>query len=147
MGLIAIHELQHRTVFRTRWINDFFERLYAFISWSDYIWYQESHAIHHRATCHQEYDGEVLLPIRFSLSDDGEFGSVCWHGTLKQHGIASSWYGVMQTVVCRASGISTYYQNRIDAYELAIETWAQEYCLSVTSLLGHRFLSQQVIGS
>ena len=67
MGLIAIHELQHRTVFKTRWLNDFFERLYAFVSWSDYIWYQESHAIHHRATCHQEYDGEVLLPIRFSL--------------------------------------------------------------------------------
>ena len=67
MGLIAIHELQHRTVFKTRWLNDLFERLYAFISWSDYIWYQESHAIHHRATCHQEYDGEVLLPIRFSL--------------------------------------------------------------------------------
>ena len=67
MGLIAIHELQHRTVFKTRWLNDFFERVYAFISWSDYIWYQESHAIHHRATCHHEYDGEVLLPIRFSL--------------------------------------------------------------------------------
>ncbi len=67
MGLIAIHELQHRTVFKTRWLNDFFERFYAFISWSDYIWYQESHAIHHRATCHQEYDGEVLLPIRFSV--------------------------------------------------------------------------------
>ena len=67
MGLIAIHELQHRTVFKTRWLNDFFERVYAFISWSDYIWYQESHAIHHRATCHHKYDGEVLLPIRFSV--------------------------------------------------------------------------------
>ena len=42
MGLIAIHELQHRTVFRTRWLNPFFEVLYAFISWSDYLWYRES---------------------------------------------------------------------------------------------------------
>ena len=32
MGLIAIHKLQHRTVFKTRWLNDYFERLYAFIS-------------------------------------------------------------------------------------------------------------------
>ena len=64
MGLIAIHELQHRTVFKTRWLNDFFERSYAFISWSNYIWYQENHAIHHRATYHEEYDGEVLLPTR-----------------------------------------------------------------------------------
>lgn len=67
MGLIAVHELQHRTVFKTRWLNFFFEQVYSFISWSDYIWYQESHAIHHRATCHRDYDGEVLLPIRFSL--------------------------------------------------------------------------------
>ncbi|HEY5647480.1 MAG TPA: fatty acid desaturase, partial [Pseudomonadales bacterium] len=62
-----IHELQHRTVFRTRWLNVLFERIYAFISWSDYIWYQQSHALHHRATCHHRYDGEVVLPVRFSL--------------------------------------------------------------------------------
>lgn len=67
MGLIAIHELQHRTVFTSKKLNEFFEILYAFISWSDYIWYRESHAIHHQATCHVAYDGEVQLPIRFSI--------------------------------------------------------------------------------
>ena len=67
MGLIAIHELQHRTVFRKRALNAFFEKFYAFLSWSDYIWYQASHTVHHRATCHADYDGEVELPIRFSL--------------------------------------------------------------------------------
>lgn len=67
MGLIAVHELQHRTVFRSKALNALFEKVYAFISWSDYIWYQESHAIHHQATCHHDYDGEVPLPIRFSL--------------------------------------------------------------------------------
>ncbi len=66
MGLIAIHELQHRTVFKTRSLNEFFEKVYAFISWSDYLWYQQSHARHHRATCHAPHDGEVLLPVRFS---------------------------------------------------------------------------------
>ena len=68
MGLIAIHELQHRTVFRTRWLNPFFEVLYAFISWSDYLWYRESHVQHHLSTCHRDYDGEVQLPVRFSLT-------------------------------------------------------------------------------
>ena len=67
MGLIAVHELQHRTVFKTRWPNYLFEQVYSFISWSDYIWYQESHALHHRSTCHFDLDGEVRLPIRFSL--------------------------------------------------------------------------------
>ncbi|MBT3426671.1 MAG: hypothetical protein HOL98_05335 [Gammaproteobacteria bacterium] len=67
MGLIAIHELQHRTVFKTRWFNVFFESVYAFISWSDHIWYQQSHSVHHQATCHTAFDGEVLLPVKFSL--------------------------------------------------------------------------------
>ncbi len=69
MGLIAIHELQHRTVFRSKKLNEFFEVVYAFISWSDYIWYQASHPTHHLATCHAKHDGEVLLPVRFSLSN------------------------------------------------------------------------------
>ena len=67
MGLIAIHELQHRTVFKTRFLNEIFEVIYAFISWSDYIWYQQSHAQHHQATCHDAHDGEVLLPVKFTL--------------------------------------------------------------------------------
>ncbi len=80
MGLIAIHELQHRTVFESRGLNVLFEKLYAFISWSDYIWYQESHPRHHMATCHREHDGEVLLPQRFSLSRWGVWlGLLAWH--------------------------------------------------------------------
>ena len=67
MGLIAIHELQHRTVFKSKKLNLFFEVMYSFLSWSDHIWYRESHAIHHQATCHQHFDGEVQLPVKFSL--------------------------------------------------------------------------------
>jgi fatty acid desaturase len=62
MGLIAIHELQHRTVFKTRALNEVFEIAYAFISWSDHSWYQQSQARHHRVTCHRQYDGEIVLP-------------------------------------------------------------------------------------
>lgn len=67
MGLIAVHELQHRTVFKSKNLNLFFEVLYSFISWSDHIWYRASHALHHQATCHRENDGEVRLPVKFSL--------------------------------------------------------------------------------
>ncbi len=80
MGLIAIHELQHRTVFNSRRLNAFFEQVYAFISWSDYIWYQESHARHHRSTCHARHDGEVVLPVKFSLSRWGVWlGLLAWN--------------------------------------------------------------------
>ena len=68
MGLIAVHELQHYTVFKSRAINEFFEKFYSFLSWSDWIWYRASHTVHHQATCHRAYDGEVVLPLRFSLS-------------------------------------------------------------------------------
>ncbi|MCX7063521.1 MAG: fatty acid desaturase [Proteobacteria bacterium] len=67
MGLIAIHELQHRTVFESKAMNAFFEKVYAFISWSDYVWYESSHVKHHQVTCHRAYDGEVQLPQKFSL--------------------------------------------------------------------------------
>jgi|TARA_Y100000310_G_C20664445_1_gene806662 fatty acid desaturase len=67
MGLIAVHELQHRTVFTSKALNTFFEKLYAFISWSDYLWYRASHIKHHQATCQDRYDGEVQLPVKFSL--------------------------------------------------------------------------------
>ena len=63
MGLIAVHELMHRTVFKSRRLNAFFERVYAFISWSDYLWYQGSHSRHHGATCHDAFDGEVPLAL------------------------------------------------------------------------------------
>ena len=68
LGLIAIHELQHRTVFKTRALNEFFELFYAFCSWADFIWYQQSHPLHHKATCHHAHDGEIYLPQKFSLS-------------------------------------------------------------------------------
>ena len=67
MGLIAIHELQHRTVFESKALNAFLEKVYAFISWSDYVWYESSHVKHHQVTCHRAYDGEVQLPQKFSL--------------------------------------------------------------------------------
>ena len=67
MGLIAVHELQHRTVFKSKNLNVFFEVLYSFLSWSDHIWYRESHAIHHQATCQSSNDGEVRLPIKITF--------------------------------------------------------------------------------
>ena len=80
MGLIAIHELQHRTVFKTRYLNEVFEKIYAFISWSDYVWYQHSHPRHHMATCHSQHDGEVVLPVKFSLKRVGVWlGLLAWN--------------------------------------------------------------------
>lgn len=67
MGLVAVHELCHKTPFRTKALNEFFLKLYAFISWSDYVWFRPSHVKHHQLTVHEDSDGEVVLPQTISL--------------------------------------------------------------------------------
>ena len=62
MGLVAIHEMSHKTPFRSKKLNEFFIKLFSFISWSDYVGFRPSHVKHHQATTHKDHDGEVVLP-------------------------------------------------------------------------------------
>ncbi len=71
MGLVAVHELQHRTVFESRALNAFFEKLYAFISWSDYVWYEASHPRRARAS-HNRPPGR----LRYLRSSPGVVPSI-----------------------------------------------------------------------
>ena len=44
-----VHELTHGTVFRTRWLNGFFKRVFGFVHWTgNAALYKLSHAYHHR---------------------------------------------------------------------------------------------------
>jgi len=63
----AVHELCHKTPFRTKAWNEFFLKLYSFIGWTDDIWFRPSHVKHHQATVHADYDGEVVLPQKLDL--------------------------------------------------------------------------------
>lgn len=69
LGGMACHELSHKTPFRTKSINEFFHKFYAFWSWHDRVWYRPSHIRHHQLTVHHDYDGEVILPQRFDFRD------------------------------------------------------------------------------
>lgn len=60
----GIHELSHGTVFRTKWLNEFFLRLIGFFTWKNVILYRASHIRHHMATVHSDQDLEVPLPFR-----------------------------------------------------------------------------------
>ncbi len=59
---IAVHELGHGTVFRTKWLNALFLRLYSVAGWWNFHDYAMSHTYHHRFTLHPDGDREVLLP-------------------------------------------------------------------------------------
>ncbi len=65
----ACHELSHKTPFKTKSINEFFLKVFAFLGWWDQVWFRPSHIRHHQVTVHTDYDGEVVLPQRFSFKD------------------------------------------------------------------------------
>ena len=64
---VACHELGHGTVFKTKWLNRFFLRLYAICSWWNFHDYAMSHTFHHLYTLHPVGDREVVLPGHPSL--------------------------------------------------------------------------------
>ena len=58
----AIHELGHGTVFRTKWLNGLFTRVYCILGYVNIYDFKMSHSYHHRYTLHPEGDREVVLP-------------------------------------------------------------------------------------
>lgn len=55
----SVHELSHNTAFKTKQFNDFFFRLFAFLTWSSYLHFKESHTKHHHYTVYDDLDKEV----------------------------------------------------------------------------------------
>ena len=69
LGMAAsVHELSHGTAFKSKKLNAFFYRVFAFLSWNSYVHFKESHMKHHLYTYFQRYDWEqrsVPIPLRW----------------------------------------------------------------------------------
>ena len=63
----ANHELGHGTVFKTKWLNALFLRIYSILAWHNFHEYARSHTFHHTYTLHRRADREVALPLYPSL--------------------------------------------------------------------------------
>ena len=63
----AFHELVHDSVFKTRWLNRFFLRIFSFLGWHNHHHFWASHTEHHKYTLHPPDDLEVVLPTKFDL--------------------------------------------------------------------------------
>jgi fatty acid desaturase len=63
----GFHELVHDSVFKTKYLNEFFLRIFAFLSWSNHHQFWASHTEHHKYTLHPPRDLEVVLPIDSTL--------------------------------------------------------------------------------
>ena len=66
--IFGCHELGHGTVFRTRWLNALFLRIYSLLAWFNFHEYAMSHTHHHSFTLHTRMDQEVVLPKHPSLA-------------------------------------------------------------------------------
>lgn len=71
MGMgAAVHELSHGTAFRTKWLNNLFLRIFAFLTWNNQLHFKESHSRHHQYTYYSDKDFEQRSePIPFNALD------------------------------------------------------------------------------
>jgi fatty acid desaturase len=65
----AVHELGHNTVFKTKALNAFFVRVFAFLGWINFEAFGTSHTRHHRYTLHAPDDLEVVLPQKVIIKN------------------------------------------------------------------------------
>ena len=67
--LNGFHELCHSTVFKSKFLNYFFLRVFSFFGGYNHIHFWTSHAEHHKYALHPPDDLEVVLPTRLRLVD------------------------------------------------------------------------------
>jgi fatty acid desaturase len=63
----GFHELVHDSVFKTRWLNGFFLRIFSFLGWLNHHYFWASHMEHHKYTLHPPDDLEVTLPTSHKM--------------------------------------------------------------------------------
>jgi len=74
----GFHELIHDSVFKTRWLNWFFLRVYSFLGWYNHHHFWASHTEHHKYTLHPPDDGEVVLPQKVRRKDFFKYQFIAW---------------------------------------------------------------------
>ena len=63
----GFHELVHDSVFKRRWLNRFFLRIFSFLGWYNHHHFWASHTEHHKYTLYPPDDMEVVFPQKYDL--------------------------------------------------------------------------------
>ena len=92
----AVHELCHNSVFKTKALNSLFIRIFGFLGWNDWVWFNVSHANHHRYTLHPPRDGEVVLPLSW-ISRKNFWKAAIWQPLAP--------FRIVRATLCRARGL------------------------------------------
>jgi fatty acid desaturase len=80
--LNGVHELVHKSVFKTQVLNGLFVRILSFIGWVNFEHFYASHMRHHQFTLHPPEDLEVVLPIRILMKQFFHTGFINMRGGL-----------------------------------------------------------------
>ncbi|MCJ8331087.1 MAG: fatty acid desaturase [Lentisphaeria bacterium] len=67
--LNGFHELCHNTVFKSRFLNEFFLRVFSVIGQHNHVWFRTSHKEHHQHTMYPPRDLENIQPIKYRRKD------------------------------------------------------------------------------
>ena len=67
--LNGFHELVHNSVFKTRFLNVFFLRIFSFLGAYNHIRFWASHSEHHKYTLHPPDDYEVVFPVKLTFTN------------------------------------------------------------------------------
>ncbi|MDK3159422.1 fatty acid desaturase [Kamptonema cortianum] len=59
----AIHELSHKSTFKTPWLNDMAIRIVSFLTLWNFHHYRSSHVKHHQFTTYDDLDQEIIQPL------------------------------------------------------------------------------------
>ena len=130
--LYACHEVGHGTVFRTKWLNAFFLRVFSILAWWNFEEYSMSHTYHHIYTLHPRADKEVTLPAHPSLRPHYllQLFTLNLFGGFATRGMVSWVWGLLKTAFGFYSVFSTpgwleaLYAVRPDARKRAVN-WAR----------------------
>ena len=66
--LNGFHELVHNSVFKTRFLNTFFLRIFSFLGAYNHVRFWASHSEHHKYTLHPPDDYEVVFPVKLTFT-------------------------------------------------------------------------------
>jgi fatty acid desaturase len=65
----AVHELSHGTPFKNKKANEFFYKLFCFLTWNNPVHFRASHMLHHQYTVFRGLDKEVQqTPVKEKLN-------------------------------------------------------------------------------
>lgn len=128
--LNGFHELCHKTVFKSKFLNIFFLKIFSFLGLYNHVMFWASHAEHHKFTLHPPDDLEVVFPVKFTLK------GFLQSAIVNPLGYYNRWKGIIRISFGKLEG---EWENALFPEE-AVEKRRQLFNWSRIMLVGHILL-------